>query len=326
VRKAIEPTDVYSRHLIPAVEMERTTQLIRSHPSYASTRFLIETYARLGLKVVPDPHGRDVADLVAQALQTAMPLSVIRLGDGEMNILATGIYDTPYLDRFCFAASVEGQEDRFIPDELWMLALREMMMSAVLQADIVGVLGIWHWKQSVDPTVWPDNFVRDPRGTSGYWRGMDYVLKLARAGLLQDKVLASAHLYFGLLNHLDEIFRHANHVLLITNKVGVLEGLRNKFPCSTFDLLSVGIPKNSDEPLAESPRFLEIFASQLPRDLRGCCCLVGAGLWAELYCSWIKQRGGVAVDIGSGFDLLNGTISRPIHTIMGFDQKNPYAL
>ncbi len=60
--------------------------------------------------------------------------------------------------------------------------------------------------------------------------------------------------------------------------------------------------------------------------MRGCFCLVGAGFWAEIYCTWIKQRGGVAIDIGSGFDLLDGTAPRPVHRSLGFDQHNPFAL
>jgi hypothetical protein len=40
---------------------------------------------------------------------------------------------------------------------------------------------------------------------------------------------------------------------------------------------------------------------------------VGAGPWAKIYCGWIKRRGGVAVDLGSGFDLLEGKLTRSIH-------------
>jgi hypothetical protein len=78
--------------------------------------------------------------------------------------------------------------------------------------------------------------------------------------------------------------------------------------------------------LPPSPDFLAEVASQLPQDLRGWCCLIGAGPWAEIYCSWAKQRGGVAVDIGSGFDLLAGTPSRPAHTALGYASRNRFAI
>ena len=51
----------------------------------------------------------------------------------------------------------------------------------------------------------------------------------------------------------------------------------------------------------------------MPNDLRGCLCLIGAGPWAEIYCTWVKQRGGVAIDLGSGFDLLEGKVTRVMH-------------
>lgn len=60
--------------------------------------------------------------------------------------------------------------------------------------------------------------------------------------------------------------------------------------------------------------------------MRGALCLVGAGFWSEIYCAWIKQRGGVAVDIGSGFNLLDGGAPRPIHKALGLNQNNPFAL
>jgi hypothetical protein len=34
----------------------------------------------------------------------------------------------------------------------------------------------------------------------------------------------------------------------------------------------------------------------------------------------------VAIDIGSGFDLLYGETSRPVHRALGLDQLNRYAL
>jgi hypothetical protein len=155
---------------------------------------------------------------------------------------------------------------------------------------------------------------------------MDYVLRLAQHGMLQNKVIASAHLYFGLLDRLEELVSHARRILLITSKTGVLEGLRKKFPRNDFDQISLGRPRNPEVSLPDAPRFLWTIASELLKDLRGYCCLVGAGPWAEFYCSWIKQRGGVALDIGSGFDLLSGKISRPVHSAMGLDKANPYAL
>ncbi len=151
------------------------------------------------------------------------------------------------------------------------------------------------------------------------------MLQWARNGKLHGKVVASAHLYFGVLTYLDAIFVHAERIILITSHATVVEELRTKYPARRVDHIAVGRPKGTDERPA-APQFLLATAEELPCDLRGCCCLVGAGPWAEFYCTWIKQRGGVAVDIGSGFDLLAGEISRPIHRKLGLAEANQYAL
>ena len=124
---------------------------------------MIELYMRLGVTVAPDPQGREVTDLIVRAFSNETPFSVIRLGDGEMNILSFGNYDTPQLDRYCFAASVDGRKDTFLLSDTWIIALQEMMLSSVLQADIVGILGLWP-KSPIDTEAWVAYFDRDPGG------------------------------------------------------------------------------------------------------------------------------------------------------------------
>ena len=251
--------------------------------------------------------------------------SVIRLGDGEMDLLSFGAYpDTPTINRCSASATIRRHGGSCGDDELWVSVLREMMMSAVLQADVVGVLGLWRPRPMGDVEQYIKRLRSQVRGYSGYWRGIDYMLRIARAGGLRNKTLASAHLYFGLLPHLEEILADAERILLITDRASVAEGLRRKHPGRDIQYISAAKP--ADNRPTEGPRFLQETAAQLPRDLRGCCGLVGAGPWAEVYCTWIKQRGGVGLDLGSGFDLLAGTVSRPIHRHLELQVANPYAL
>lgn len=90
--------------------------------------------------------------------------------------------------------------------------------------------------------------------------------------------------------------------------------MTRKYPESEFEHVAVGKSRDPGHPdAAIAPEFLLEVENALSRDLRGCLCLVGAGVWAEIYCTWIKRNGGVGVDIGSGFDLLAGKATRPIH-------------
>lgn len=316
---------LYSTASIPEGEVETLIGRIRSHPEYRSTVDLCERYQALGLEVLADPFGRDVPDRVRQALRTGTPYSVIRMGDGEMNLLSFGAYpDTPNLDRCAARATIRANGGSFGEDELWVLAVREMMMSAVLQADVVGVLGLWRARPASDVEHYIKRLRRSLLGYTGYWRGMDYMLTIARTGSLRNKVVASAHLYFGLLRHLDEILADAERILLITDRASVVEALRRKHPDRPIQYISAS--KRAEKRPTEGPHFLQETAAQLPPDLRRCCCLVGAGPWSEVYCTWIKQRGGVGLDLGSGFDLMAGTISRPIHRHLGLQEANPYSL
>jgi hypothetical protein len=309
-------------------EIEYLRSLIRRRPEYLSTDWMIAAYASLGREVLADPFDSSVSRHLIDALRARKPFSVIRLGDGEMNILAWGTDpQTPSLDRFSIKAIVAGQEDSFVPDELWSVVLRELMISAVLQADVVGVLGLWRPSKHIGLAGFLALLKKNPRGCSGQWRGLDYMLRWGQTGILRDKIVASAHLYFGVLRHLDEIISHAERIFLITSHVGVAEKLRVKFPTRHFEHIPVGRARGRPNPGPVSgPQFLLWTAAELPLDLRGCCCLVGAGPWAEFYCTWIKQRGGVAVDIGSGFDLLAGSVSRPVHRALGSMETDHYAL
>ena len=46
--------------------------------------------------------------------------------------------------------------------------------------------------------------------------------------------------------------------------------------------------------------------------------LVGAGVLGKIYCQWVKEQGGIAIDLGAMFDAWSGGKSRltnPIHSI-----------
>ena len=109
--------------------------------------------------------------------------------------------------------------------------------------------------------------------------------------------------------------------------VAVIAGLRRKYPESEFEHVAVGKSWNTGHPDAAIAReFLLEAENALSGDLRGCLCLVGAGVWAEIYCTWIKRNGGVGVDIGSGFDLLACKATRAVHQSVLGASGNRFAL
>ena len=290
---------------------------MNDRPEHFSPGHVVRAYRKCGLEVVPDPFGIGVLKPVIRALKRKEPFSAVRIGDGEACVISYGAYaGTPNLDRHVVAEYLRGQKDSFRITEVWMSILRDMTTASVLEADLIGCRGL---AKSVPPPGGPAGFRErargDLRGAVGVFRAVDFMLRLARRKVLSGKIAGSAHLYFSVLDHLETLLLHAPNVVCISSEEQVTEKLNEKYPRNRFTHISVGKahPDVSNRP---EPSFLREVESCLPMDLRGTLCLVGAGIWAETYCTWIKRRGGCGIDMGSGFDLLAGKVTRPVHRRM----------
>ena len=274
---------------------------------------MINTYKSYGLEVIPNPFSEHVLTSIKRALQEEMPFSVIRIGDGESNLLTYSVYsNTKNLDCYSVKAIIAMQQDSFIVDGNWMIILRDLIVGAVAQANVVGVIGLWRGGCPTTEEI-VKNLSQDYRGSIGHWRAVDYMLSLAGKDYLNKKIVASAHLYFSIMEHLNTILPLAKKVFIISNNKSIVEKLRRNYLALNFEYIPVGNTKISSKTLPDKPIFLSFVFSALPQDMRGCLCLIGAGPWAEIYCTWVKQRGGVGIDIGSGCDLLDGKATHTIH-------------
>lgn len=311
---------------IPDCELNEVIRFIAEHKEYLDVEYVQQSYRSCNIFPMASPFSSEILSPVKDALQNKHGVSVIRIGDGEANLLSYGTYPTtPYLNSYVVKEIVSMQQDSFKVNEVWGAVLRELMMGAIAQADIIGVLGIW--RSQPYPTVESmyQQFSKNVRGISGHWRGIDLMLNLASEGRLQHKLISSAHLYFAVLEQMSDLIELADKIIIISDKIAVVQKLQQKYPASEFDYIAVGI-KTGNSCYADSPEFLSDVFSALPLKMNGYLCLIGAGIWAEMYCTWVKQRGGVGIDIGSGFDLLEGIISRSVHRKIGLDKKNNYKL
>jgi len=309
---------------IPQQELDIVVRSIQEHPEYFDTDFIYSSFHTLGLEVIQDPFSKEIINKIIHALEHEQPYSVIRIGDGEANILTYGHYpETPYLNKWVFKKIIALQQDAFSLSESWMLQLQELMLDSIKEADIIGVTGLWRPKK-VSAKLIESMFIDNKyRGVSGHWRAIDYLLEIAPQSFFKTKTIASAHLYFSLLEHLSEILTSTKKLLVLSDKETVISQLKMQHPDLTVEYIPVGSRSNKNN---DSPDFLFQIKQQLPTDLSGCLCLIGAGPWTEVYCTWIKQRGGVAVDLGSGFDLLGGEITRPIHKLLNQSKLGKYIL
>ncbi len=308
---------------IPQKEIDIVLSSIHRHPEYLDTAFIHKAYSAFKLNIFPNPFSRDIVDIAIDALKNKTALSIIRIGDGEANILTYSKYpDTPELNQTASKQIIAMQQDSFLVNKYWMLYLQEMMIGAILQADIIGVIGLWRPRKPTTNII-AEAFIKDHRGISGHWRAIDYLLKLASQDYLKQKTIASAHLYFSVLENLSDLARSAKNILIISNRKTILGQLKKRYPNFQIDHINIGCDREETQ---REPRFLFSLHEKLPTDMSACLCLIGAGPWSEIYCSWVKQRGGVAIDIGSGFDLLDGETTRPVHNMLSLNQTNTYAL
>lgn len=321
---------------IPQSELDEMVAYMYSHPEYLDTEYVINTYRAYGLEVIPDPFSADICAPIKHALQAKLGYSAIRIGDGEGNIITFGVYpNTPQLDRFVVQKIMSKHLGAFVNNDYWMIILRDLLVGAIAYADMIGVEGLWranNYERSVESDV--QKFLKHDRdisesyrGISGYWRAIAYMLSIARNEEFRRKLIASKSLYFSVLEHLDDLLPAASKIYVLSSRDNILDGLRRKYPNLNFEFIYVGNGlKETQRTLLEGQFYLPAVYAALPSDLRGCLCLVGAGPWAEVYCTWVKQRGGVGVDIGSGCDLLAGLITRPVHKRLGLDLNSKYKL
>lgn len=312
---------------IPEEEINFFLSTVDKHPEYLNIQAIKDKYKSYNLNVIENPFSKNIIEAIKLAVINESPLSVIRIGDGEANILTFNYYtETPILNSYAIQSIVSMQQDSFILTEQSMKCLSNEMLDSIKKADIIGVIGLWRARKPTTKII-KDEFLSDYRGISGHWRAIEQLLEFGKSGILEGKIIASAHLYFSILKYLPELLSVTSNLLVISNNTSIADKINNNHPNINIKQIVVG--KNSTQEINKTiddttPFFLYELKTSLPLNLKGYLCLIGAGPWSEIYCSWIKERGGVAVDIGSGFDLLDNKNTRPIHNSIALDEIKNY--
>lgn len=300
--------------MVPQIEIDRFWNQVNSKPEYFDPDYVVRAYRKSGLEVIPEPFDVTLIKTIIRALQDKTPFSVVRIGEGEAKILSWRAYAGMLnLDRYTIIIHANRHEDNFRITDTWLSVMRDMMMNSILEADMIGCRSLTNTVQYFRSTEdLKDRTRNDLRGAVGIFRAVDYMLYLAKMKYFRGKIICSAHLYFNILEHLEELLHYTTKIICISTKAEIVEKMRKKYPGREFIHVEVG-KQNLEGINRSEPSFLIEVESKLQTDLRGVLCLIGAGIWAESYCTWVKRKGGVAIDIGSGFDILAGRNTRPAH-------------
>jgi hypothetical protein len=228
---------------------------------------------------------------IEAAVKERRPLSVVRVSHAEIRALAYPMFYPPvWLNRslkVCFGHDIDvSSYGEFLVD----------VDNAVRTADIIGV-----------PVPWS----RDLQHSTN-------------ALILDHEGLVSSSKFFGDLHFtlfeqgiLDILASQSSKITLITSR-DILSRFCNRFPDA--DVRHVKIPGEARWMELEGRRHVPDVYADIVREVRsrepGELFLIGAGLAAKKYCQIARDSGGVAIDIGSVFDLWAGAATRT-----GFEDK-----
>ena len=215
------------------------------------------------------------------------PISVVRLGDGEGAIMGYPTMTTRlHVDR-----SLRIWLRHTAVDDHDVALLSEALRDAVREADIVGAPR----RRQIE--------LGHPLWRAVHEELLAFELPGPDAALTHTalhRLLQHALLYRPLLEDLD-------YIGLITCR-RVEEELSDLFGIGEVRWYGIqGELQDTGE--VETPHYpdgFEELRETLEVPHRGAVFLVGAGVFGKIYCHWIKQRGGIAIDIGSTFDTWAG--------------------
>jgi len=246
--------------------------------------------------VVPLPLGfepnlkpKDVAALIKQHQADSKPMSIIRLGDGESAVIGypdfTPASEFEHFLRVFFGTNALTKEQK----SKFVCFVRE----AVRAADIIGVTG--------GAEVTKFTVVRNFLAHYQLAAMSTHITQLALHRSLQEHGLY------------DELLRNQDVVGLITCRdVGQL--LKRTF--NIREVITYKVPEEVAHARDKSnvarhfPDRFEEIRETLAVPQPGMLFLIGAGPLGKVYCQWVKQRGGIGLDVGSMFDAWAGLATR----------------
>lgn len=233
---------------------------------------------------------------LAQRIEASVPTAVVRLGDGEERVLDAEL-DAPESMRVA-TLNLEGQSGlRFPPDAVF--EVQRAIERAFDEADVLGIAFDYRFDATRINTL-----------TARY-------LKRVAAGR-RPVPLAFCQLHHDVVGELADLLA-GRRVSAISSRdlKPVLEGKWGLEDVAVYQVPSEYPARDLDGPYERAmhdvpiwpDRHAELRAELKVRE-RGEVFLVGAGMWGKDLCIDIRDRGGVALDLGSALDRIVGKITR----------------
>lgn len=276
-------------------------QLSAKHPSFLNTAVSPSETYQLALHIIAQ-------------IKARTPFSFIRLGDGEGHFLPyeSGVQQFQKQDRLSSQKIWWGAER--IDDQNWK-QLEAGYLSAIREADLLGIPGPWRCCLTFS------NIQNGNASLNLEARGLKAILNLLdRDPEDGNTELAPAPVYTLTSCHVHSHFEDLGLWTMIMNEIescsvischpSIVQAMKTKFGLSVSKFYPIPAefkysPLFEPESKMEKPHFPDRFeatCSDISVDYPGEVFLVAAGFLGKFYCRKIKEKGGIALDVGSAAD------------------------
>lgn len=270
--------------------------------------------------ITEPPHSLDtLLRLVQQRLSTNQSFSMIRVGNGEGNAYGMTLPLNHEAIFATFCTEFNSQNHLGICIEEAQIFSRRVI-AAIDNADMIGFRSF-----RFDENALIERHIANGNAYAalGITYARQYLCDCLKAGRIQGKLITSAWIHLDLHSRFDELLAISSKVIVITGRNELHEGFAARLGDRLAAFLSVPVQGFVPESLASAhfcQRFQEI-CDFLKQDLTGHLVLVGAGLFGKIYCDVAARYGGVALDLGSMFDVLSGHDTRPVFSAYNFEGR-----
>lgn len=260
-----------------------------------------------------------------ESVKAGAPTSLIRLGDGEGNVLFWDQHRErwPHLAHDSMARTWRRMFGKHAGTTDTWAQLARGMADAVVNATHLGLPRAGQVRERMEMLrTEPDP---DVRGCVGVAAGWDWLAGHDPELPSREQTVVRWHVHLSLLDYFLELVRTAGNLSLITCYPELLEVLHRH--CSVSEGEAFLIPpqarniQHTPSEIHYPDRAMMILDELGRRRLDGQLFFIGAGIAGKAYCEATRRSGGIAIDVGSMLDVWMGRSVRQYQT-QTFVQKH----
>lgn len=254
--------------------------------------------------------GHRIAEFLRETIAARTPASIIRLGDADGNVLFTELHKYPELTAY----NLSKISQIYFGHKSVMVDHREffakVVVEAVQEADLVGAPE-WGTIERSFSTALADLDVRGMCGMRGVYNYLATSFDLRRLG---NAIWASTWFSRALLPFYFSILDGLPFLGFVTCYPQLEEGFRRRIDLGRTETVIVPMQASVakvNRNICHYPDAYPSICERLQPPFDGAVYIVAAGILSKPYCTLIKQRGGIALDVGSVADVWMGSKTRP---------------